>query len=335
MAGKLSLISASSALGDITSPTPYTDATMSRKSSIVHIKRPMNAFMVYSQIERQRIIEQNPNAHNAEISKFLGKKWKSLSQEEKDPFIQQAEKLRQLHMAEFPDYKYRPKKKTRTRKTSESPRYSGDYDMVSKDKEEHEQDELRRHSGNFDQGHYNKSHAELETDLLPCYEDMSSENVEKSEQEYFPYNSSSASSYEEHLSMFPVKTLPSILPSPFTVDTPLPTMEGSTDIEYALISDQGQRGYSDQDTALLGQCQYIDLDSFLKPAQGQGQSGYSNRESDMIPVDEQYVYSDISQNSDNHPETEGRHILDLDTAQNIINFTEEEEREFNKYLASF
>ena len=52
----------------------------------------MNAFMVYSQIERQKIIEQNPNAHNAEISKFLGKKWKSLNQQERNPFIQQAEK---------------------------------------------------------------------------------------------------------------------------------------------------------------------------------------------------------------------------------------------------
>lgn len=329
MAGKLNLISPSTVVGDITSSTPYTDATTSRKSSIVHIKRPMNAFMVYSQIERQRIIEDNPNAHNAEISKFLGKKWKSLSQEEKDPFIQQAEKLRQLHMAEFPDYKYRPKKKTRTRKTSECPRYSGDYDMVSKDKEDHEQDELRRHSGNFDQGHHDKSCAEL----VPCYEDMSSETVEKSEQEYFPSNSSSSSSYEEHLSMFPVKTLPSLLPSPFIADTLLPTMEDSTDIDCALISDQGQWGYSDQDTALLGQCEYIDLDSFLKPAQGQ--SVCSDRESDMMPVDEKYGYSDVSQNSDNHPETGRRYILDLDTAENIINFTEEEEREFNKYLASF
>ena len=112
----------------------------------------MNAFMVYSQIERQKIIEHNPNAHNAEISKFLGKKWKSLSQEERNPFIQQAEKLRQLHMTEFPDYKYRPKKKTRPGKNSESPRNSGDYDMVSKDKEDHGHQELRIFSRYFEQG---------------------------------------------------------------------------------------------------------------------------------------------------------------------------------------
>ena len=71
----------------------------------------MNAFMVWSQIERRRIIEQQPDIHNAEISKNLGKQWKELCEEEKDPFIQEAERLRILHLQEYPDYKYRPRKK--------------------------------------------------------------------------------------------------------------------------------------------------------------------------------------------------------------------------------
>ena len=96
-------------------PTPY------------HIKRPLNAFMVWSQIERHKMIEAMPEQHNAEISKCLGKRWRTLSQvgaipgtqcilptqEERAPFIEEAERLRLLHMTEFPDYKYRPRKRVK------------------------------------------------------------------------------------------------------------------------------------------------------------------------------------------------------------------------------
>ncbi len=69
--------------------------------------------MVWSQIERRKIIEIQPDIHNAEISKCLGKRWKTLTDEEREPYIQEAERLRLLHMQEYPDYKYRPRKKNK------------------------------------------------------------------------------------------------------------------------------------------------------------------------------------------------------------------------------
>ncbi|CAH0551634.1 unnamed protein product [Brassicogethes aeneus] len=101
-----------SQLVDKNSSTPYSDATQTKKNNPNHIKRPMNAFMVWSQIERRKICEVAPDMHNAEISKKLGRRWKQLPEEERKPFIVEAEKLRQLHQKEYPDYKYRPRKKT-------------------------------------------------------------------------------------------------------------------------------------------------------------------------------------------------------------------------------
>jgi len=92
------------------SNTPYSDATKTSHEQ-QKIKRPMNAFMVFSHYERKKIIEVQPDIHNAEISKRLGKKWKELAEKEKHPYIQEAERLRLLHLQEYPGYKYQPKKK--------------------------------------------------------------------------------------------------------------------------------------------------------------------------------------------------------------------------------
>ncbi|KAK9497199.1 hypothetical protein O3M35_004563 [Rhynocoris fuscipes] len=71
----------------------------------------MNAFMVWSQYQRRLICSKKPEIHNAEISKYLGKLWKTLSDDERAPFVEEAERLRIMHSQEYPDYKYRPRKR--------------------------------------------------------------------------------------------------------------------------------------------------------------------------------------------------------------------------------
>ena len=62
------------------------------------VKRPMNGFMVWAQTARKKLAEKYPYLHNAHLSKMLGKLWKMLSPEEKQPYVEEAARYINIHL---------------------------------------------------------------------------------------------------------------------------------------------------------------------------------------------------------------------------------------------
>ncbi|XP_064120449.1 transcription factor SOX-8-like isoform X3 [Macrobrachium nipponense] len=97
-------------------PLANKDAAGSERRK-VHVKRPMNAFMVWAQEARRKLSCNHRQVHNAELSKSLGRIWRGMTEDQKRPFIERADHLRRKHKQEYPDYKYQPRRRKENVKT--------------------------------------------------------------------------------------------------------------------------------------------------------------------------------------------------------------------------
>ena len=80
-----------------------------KNNSTLHVKRPMNAFMLYRQTTSALFAKEQITNH--ELSTVIGQKWQTLSEDEKAPYFLLAETKKQEHKNLYPDYKYTPNKK--------------------------------------------------------------------------------------------------------------------------------------------------------------------------------------------------------------------------------
>lgn len=82
------------------------------------IKRPLNAFILWSKKRRRVIANENPQMHNFDISRKLGLEWQKLSEGEKAHYFEEAKQLKEEHKQQYPNYKYQPRKRDKTNKRS-------------------------------------------------------------------------------------------------------------------------------------------------------------------------------------------------------------------------
>ncbi|MCJ8730271.1 hypothetical protein PDJAM_G00182320 [Pangasius djambal] len=89
-----------------------------------HIKKPLNAFMLYMKEMRANVVAECTLKESAAINQILGRRWHALSREEQAKYYELARKERQLHMQLYPGWSardnYGKKKKRKREKLQES-----------------------------------------------------------------------------------------------------------------------------------------------------------------------------------------------------------------------
>ena len=76
------------------------------ETAVSHIKRPMNAFLLYSQQYRGAFKVLYPGRDNREISTILAKHWREMKAEQKEPYKEKARELMRRTKESHPDFKY-------------------------------------------------------------------------------------------------------------------------------------------------------------------------------------------------------------------------------------
>jgi HMG (high mobility group) box len=68
-------------------------------------KRPMSAFLYFSQEKRRQIKEANPNMRNTEISRVLGELWRNASDDVKLPHVEREKQEREKYKVAIADWR--------------------------------------------------------------------------------------------------------------------------------------------------------------------------------------------------------------------------------------
>ncbi|XP_053480939.1 protein capicua homolog isoform X2 [Ictalurus furcatus] len=109
------------------SALPKDDKNSPGKREKDHIRRPMNAFMIFSKRHRALVHQRHPNQDNRTVSKILGEWWYALGPKEKQKYHDLAFQVKEAHFKAHPDWKWC--NKDRKKSSSESRNAPGGKDV--------------------------------------------------------------------------------------------------------------------------------------------------------------------------------------------------------------
>ncbi|XP_038586866.1 transcription factor 7-like 2, partial [Micropterus salmoides] len=89
-----------------------------------HVKKPLNAFMLYMKEMRHKVLQEGRERESAAINRILGHRWHALSHSEQSKYYKLAEQERLLHMQLYPGWSARDNYGKRKRKRSQQPTIS-------------------------------------------------------------------------------------------------------------------------------------------------------------------------------------------------------------------
>ncbi|CAH8472454.1 unnamed protein product [Schistosoma margrebowiei] len=91
-----------------------------------HVRRPMNAFIIFSMRHRSEVHRLYPNKDNRVASQILGDWWYHLDASEKAPYQQLARELKAAHFQLFPNWKWSSKQRLRSESGNIKKRFLSD-----------------------------------------------------------------------------------------------------------------------------------------------------------------------------------------------------------------
>ncbi|XP_074687387.1 transcription factor 7-like 2 isoform X3 [Strix aluco] len=114
----------------------HQDSKKEEEKKKPHIKKPLNAFMLYMKEMRAKVVAECTLKESAAINQILGRRWHALSREEQAKYYELARKERQLHMQLYPGWSARDN-------------YVGSYGKKKKRKRDKQPGETNEHSECF------------------------------------------------------------------------------------------------------------------------------------------------------------------------------------------